>query len=193
MQRQPAWKLSLKVLGGLLAGLALWIGFSPFYRGAVMGPAELVLNLSESPDITELHPDEDRGIIVNRTDFPPESPRPGVALHDLTFNVILLFALFALSRPAFSNANIGGLGLALVALWLTHVIALVVHIKKIYALQLGPWSVANYGAFSRNFWGSLEHFYRIVGLYAIAFALWWLLRGENWANLRQRKRSRRKR
>ncbi|MBW3671999.1 MAG: hypothetical protein KY432_10065, partial [Acidobacteria bacterium] len=57
------------------------------------------------------------------------------------------------------------------------------------ALQLGAWSEVHYGAFSRNLWGSLDHFYRIVGIYAIAFALWWLLRGENWKTARGRKRS----
>lgn len=180
MQRLPAWKPALKALAGFLLGLALWLGFSSAYRSVVMPPTQAVLNFAESPDITELLPAEGSGVIVNRTDFPPESPRPVVPFNDLTFNVILLFALFAISKPALSNANVSGLAISLLILWITHAAALLIRIKKIYALQLGAWSEVHYGAFSRNLWGSLDHFYRVVGIYAIAFALWWLLRGENW-------------
>ncbi|MBW3671942.1 MAG: hypothetical protein KY432_09780, partial [Acidobacteria bacterium] len=90
-----------------------------------MAPAEAILNVSESPDITELISNEDSGVIVNRTDFPPDSPRPVVPLIDLTFNVILLFALFSISRSAFSNTNVAGLGISLLVLWGTHVAALI--------------------------------------------------------------------
>lgn len=180
MRRPPEWKQVLKALGGFLLGLALWLGFSTAYRQAVIAPAQVILNIFESPDITELLPAEDNGVIVNRTDFPPESPRPVVPLIDLTFNVILLFALFLISKPAFSNSNVAGLAISLLILWGTHVAALIIRVQKIYALQLGAWSEVHYGVFSRNLWGSLDHFYRIVGIYAVAFALWWLLRGENW-------------
>lgn len=187
MRRPPAWKQVLKALAGFALGLALWLGFSESYRSAVLVPAEAILNLSESPDITELMAGEGAGVLVNRADFPPQSPRPVIPLIDLTFNVILLFALFAISKPTFSNANVAGLGISLLVLWLTHVAALIIRIKKIYALQLGAWSEVHYGAFARNMWGSLDHFYRIVGIYAVAFVLWWIFRGENWP-----KRSRRK-
>ncbi len=189
MQRLLAWKPVLKALAGFSLGLVLWLGFSPAYRTVVMPPAQSLLNLTESPDITELVAGEGNGVIVNRADFPPESPRPVAPLNDLTFNVILLFALFAISKPTFSNANVSGLAISLLILWITHVGALLIRIKKIYALQLGAWSEVHYGVFSRNVWGSLDHFYRVVGFYGIAFALWWLLRGENW---QKPKRSRKK-
>ena len=34
----------------------------------------------------------------------------------------------------------------------------------------------HYGDFARNFWGVASHFYRLVLMYAIAFALWWIFR-----------------
>lgn len=190
MRRPPAWKQVLKGFAGFCVGLVLWLGFSASYRAAVTAPAEAILNLSESPDITQLLSNEDTGVIVNRTDFPPDSPRPVVPLSDLTFNVILLFALFAISKTAFSNTNVAGLGISLLVLWGTHVAAMIIRVKKIYALQLGAWSEVHYGTFSRNLWGSLDHFYRVVGIYAVAFALWWLLRGENWKSARGGKKSR---
>lgn len=178
MQRLPTWKQGLRALAGLAAGVALWIGFSPVYRSALITPTELLLHLTERPDVTDLAPDEDRGIIVNRSDFAPGSPRPGIPTHDLTFNVVLLLALFAMSREPLSNANAAGLGVAMLILWLTHILALTVRIKRIYAFQLGEWSTVHYGAVSRNVWGSLDHFYRVIGMFAIAFALWWIFRGD---------------
>lgn len=189
MRRPPAWKQVLKGLAGFGLGLGLWLGVSEAYRPAVTAPAEAILNLFESPDITELIPSEGSGVLLNRTDFPPDSPRPVIALADLTFNVILLFALFAVSRETFSNANVGGFGLSLLILWASHVGALIVRVEKIYALQLGAWSQVHYGAFSRNLWGSLDHFYRVVGIYAVAFVLWWIFRGETWRKKSGRNRA----
>ncbi|MDX1583082.1 MAG: hypothetical protein R3338_05705 [Thermoanaerobaculia bacterium] len=193
MRPRLAWKQVLKALGGFAAGVALWAGFSPFYRQALVPPAELILHLTEPTNVTELLENEGGGIIVNRSDFPPESPRPGVATRDLTFNVVLLCALFALSRKTFSNSNVAGFGLAMIVLWLTHILAVVVRVKKIYAFQLGEWSMVHYGDLSRNVWGSLDHFYRVIGMFAVAFVLWWFLRGENWPLRRSRARSKRDR
>ncbi len=38
------------------------------------------------------------------------------------------------------------------------------------------WSKVHYSDFERNFWGVANHFYRLVLMYAIAFALWWIFR-----------------
>jgi hypothetical protein len=77
------------------------------------------------------------------------------------------FLLFALERPFFSDRNIARFAIALAVLMITHQIAGFVTIKSIYALQLGPWSTANYGPFARNFWGGASHFYRMLGIYVI--------------------------
>jgi len=66
--------------------------------------------------------------------------------------------------------------MATIALAITHVLAAVTEVMSIYVGKLGPWSRANYGDLSRNVWGVANHSYRLVLMYAIAFALWWIFR-----------------
>ncbi len=177
MPSPVAWKPVAKAAVGFLLGILLWYSLSPAYDRLVAGAAEPLLHLLEEPNVTRLVPAEKtRDVMVDRIDFPPKSKRPGVPLPDLTFNVILLFALFASSRQTFSTRNVTGLALSLGILLIVHILILVVAVESIYAVKLGPWSVANYGPFARNFWTGTEHFYRVVGMYGIAFALWWLFR-----------------
>jgi hypothetical protein len=171
----PAPKTLVKALAGFAAGLALWLAMAPHYPRMVARPATAIVRAIESPNATRLRP-EGKLLVVDRTDFPTVSARPTIALHDLTFNVILLVALFAASAPMLSGRNVAGFIGALVVLYLTHVIAVVLGVEATYALRLGKWSEAHYGAFARNAWGAAEHFYRLVGMYAIAFAAWWAMR-----------------
>lgn len=170
------WRLAVKALAGFLAGLAIWILLTPSYDRAIAATAEKVMHVFEQPDVTGLRRAEDGYTTVNRTDFDPRSKRPAIPLHDLTFNVILLTALFATSKRPFSDRNIGGFLVAAAFLALTHVAGLVTEVMSIYVAKLGMWSKVHYGDFERNFWGVANHFYRLVLMYAIAFALWWGLR-----------------
>lgn len=175
MPSRDTWKPVLKATIGFVAGLALWWVLSPPYGRLVSSVAGPLLHLFERPDVTRLST-EGQQVIIDRVDFPRRSARPTVPLADLTFNVILLTALFAASRQTFSSRNVSGFLLALAVLFATHILALVVSVQSTYALKLGPWSLAKYGPFARNFWSGTEHFYRLVGMYGIAFALWWLFR-----------------
>ena len=112
-------------------------------------------------------------------------------LRDLTFNFVLLTALFAAGKRPFSDRNIGGFLVASVILSVTHVLGAVTEVMSIYVAKLGMWSTVTYSAFERNLWGVASHFYRLVFMYAIAFALWWIFRGPDTAPpppLRQRRR-----
>ncbi|HET8798530.1 MAG TPA: exosortase H-associated membrane protein, partial [Thermoanaerobaculia bacterium] len=115
-------------------------------------------------------------ITVDRADFDPRSQRPAIPLRDLTFNVILLTALFAASKRTFSDRNIGGFIAAVVILALTHVLGAIAEVMSIYVAKLGMWSTVHYSDAQRTFWGVANHFYRLVLMYAIAFALWWVFR-----------------
>src|SRR5262249_54860445 len=104
---------------------------------------------------------------------------------DLTFNWVLLAALFALDRKPFSEPNVFGFAIASLIMCATHVLALVSEVMSIYALRLGPWSRAHYGPVGRNVWAATDHSYRFVLMFAIAFALWWALRPGDEATTRQ--------
>jgi hypothetical protein len=157
---------------GFLAGAALWIGLAEPYHRTLAAPAQALIRAFESPGVTRLRA-ENREVIVDREDFPPSSPRPGIPAQDLDFNVAILTALFATARRPFSDRSLRILAAALALLWASHVAALVFSVESLYATELGPWSAAHYGTVARNLWATGHHFYRIAGMFAIPFVLWW--------------------
>lgn len=160
----------LRAAVGFLAGLTLWFALSAPYERLVAGAAEIVLRTAERPAVTRLVA---RGgeILVDRSDFPPAAPRPGLPAADLHFNFVILTALFALATPL----RAGRAALALALLFAVHVAALCCQVESLYATRLGPWSEANYGVFARNAWAAAFHFYQIAGRFAAPFAIWWPL------------------
>jgi len=157
---------------GLLLGLALWWGLNEPYNRFLAAVTEPLLRVAEPA--TRLIP-VDGEMTIDRTDFGSGSPRPALATSQLTVNFILLVALFAMNRKPLSTANVSAFLLASCILVVVHIAAIITNVESIYALRLGPWSERHYGAFARNFWGAAAHFYTLVGSFAAAFALWWVL------------------
>ncbi|HEX7706018.1 MAG TPA: hypothetical protein VF701_06115 [Thermoanaerobaculia bacterium] len=157
-------------------GLALWAGLSPLYDRVVAAGAEAVIRSFENPRVTRLRMAEDRHVRVDRSDFDPRSPRPAIRVYDLTFNFVLLTALFAAARRTFSDRNVGGFFAASALLALTHILGTVAEVMSIYVAKLGPWSRAHYSDLERHIWGVADHSYKVVLMFAFVFALWWMLR-----------------
>jgi len=170
------WRTALKALAGFGVGLAMWIFLTPAYDRVIAAGTQAVMRAFESPKVTRLRPAEDNFVTVDRADFDPRSKRPGIPVRDLTFNIALLTALFAASKRTFSDRNIGGFLIALVLLAVTHIFGTICEVMAIYVAKLGMWSTVNYSDLERNVWGVLNHFYRLVLMYAFAFALWWIFR-----------------
>lgn len=173
--RKRVWTLALKGTVGFLIGLAVWWGLSGPYTRLLCSVTEPLIRLTERPPVTRLLPREAE-ITINRTDFPPSSPRPALQTRAITDNFILLMTLFAASARVLSDRNVFGFAGASFVLGLVHVAAVVANVQSIYALRLGPWSAVHYSNAERNFWGGAAHFYTVVGVFATAFALWWLFR-----------------
>jgi hypothetical protein len=170
------WRTVARALAGFAAGVAIWALVGPTYDRVIAAGAQATLRTFEHPKVTRLRVETDGFTTIDRSDFDPRSKRPAIAIHDLTFNFVLLLALFAASRRVFSDRNIGGFLVACAILALTHILAAVTEVMSFYVAKLGPWSAMHYGAVARNVWGTLNHFYRLVLMYAIAFGLWWALR-----------------
>jgi hypothetical protein len=173
--RGPWWldgSAILRLAAGSAAGVVFWLAFSAPYEKAVAGTAELVLRFFERPAVTSLSA-EGGEIRVNRSDFPPASPRPGLPADDLHFNFVILAALFALGPRPLEPHRFGRFWLAAAGLGAIHVLALVFEVESLYATRLGPWSAEHYGPFARNFWAAGFHFYQIAGRFAAPFVLWW--------------------
>lgn len=167
-------RLALRTAAGFLAGLLLWTASFPTYGRLLAEAAEPVLRFLERPAATRLYA-EDRRLVVDRADFASRSERPSLPVDDLTFNIILFLTLAATRERLLRDRGLVRLLAAFGILGVTHVAAVVVAVKALYATQLGAWSAAYYGAVSRNLWAGLGHFYRLAGCWAIAFALWWAL------------------
>jgi hypothetical protein len=165
---KDARRAVLRGLAGFVLGLAVWLGFSNPYERLLARAAETILRTGESPAVTRL--DAKNGeILVDRSDFPPAAPRPGLPAADIHFDFVILAALFAAARP-FRPARFL-LGTAV--LFVLHVAALVCQVESLYATRLGPWSEAHYGVVARNFWASAFHVWQIAGRFAAPFAIWW--------------------
>lgn len=173
LDRRAAARLAI----GFFAGLGFWLLFSKPYERAVAGTAQVLIRLFERPPVTTLSAPGGE-IRVDRSDFPPASPRPGLPAADVHFNFVLLATLFAFDPRPLAPGRFGRFWLAAVALFVIHVLALVSQVESIYATRLGDWSGAHYGAFARNAWAAAFHFYEIAGRFAAPFALWWGFRGE---------------
>jgi hypothetical protein len=173
----PGFKTLARAALGFALGLLVWWGLTPPYNRLVAACAEPLIRLRERPAATRLYA-EAREIVVERADFPSDSGRPGLPADDLTFNVGILTALAATEAGLLRDRGARRVALSFVLLFATHVLALVANVESLYATQLGPWSEAHYGPVSRNLWATAAHFYRLVGMYAVAFLLWWvILRG----------------
>lgn len=170
------WRIALKALAGFAVGLAMWIFLSPTYDRAIAAGAQAVMRTFESPKVTRLKPAGDHFVTVDRADFDPRSKRPGIPVRDLTFNIALLTALFAVSKRVFSDRNILGFLIAALLLAATHIFGTIAEVMAIYVAKLGMWSTVHYSDLERNVWGVLNHFYRLVLMYAFAFALWFVFR-----------------
>jgi hypothetical protein len=168
---------------GFGAGLAIWLAFAAPYEKTVAGAATFLLRLFERPAVTSLAAPGGE-FRVDRSDFPPASPRPGLPAADLHFNFVLLAALFALAPHPFEPRRFGRFWIAAGCLWAIHVVALVFQVEAVYATRLGAWSDAHYGAFARNFWAGGFHFYQIAGRFAAPFALWLALGNLEFRNSR---------
>jgi hypothetical protein len=164
----------LRALAGFVAGGLVWYGLAQPYHALLAWPAEKLIRLFETPAVTRLSASGGE-VIVNREDFPDSSERPGLPAHDLDFNIAILTALFATARRPFSDRSMKATAIAALLLAAVHLAALIFKVESLYALDLGEWSRAHYGAVARNFWGGGTHFYRIAGMFAAPFALWWAL------------------
>ncbi len=175
-ERPPHKGFLLRLPVALLVALALWLVLRPVIETAVAGLAQTVIRTFEYPRVTRLVVDDHRAQ-VRRSDFRTDSGIPTVALTDITFNTIVLLALYlALPRP-FSRHQLERLFMGACVLYLTQAFNLVFHVKTMYAMGLGEWSQQHYSGFARNVFGFLRYFTDLPGRFSFPFLIWL---GFNW-------------
>jgi hypothetical protein len=157
---------ALRCLAGAAAGFLLWWYATPVYNDALGAAAAQILQIDRrlcGPRADSV----DRNVFVQpRLCVAPNATIPA---DQLTYNIILLAALFAMG-----GRRVLAFIVSCLVVILSHVLSLAVSIESTYANANGAWSEQHYRAFERQFWLSTEFFWRLVGMFAIVFACWWI-------------------
>ena len=178
MRNERLFRIALNGAAGFAAAFALWLALSAPYARLLAPVTQTVIRLTERPEITSVVPSGTL-LVDYRSDVPPDRGQLAIESREITFNFILLVTLFAASRRALSRRNLIGLSCASAVLFFVHVGAAISFIKADYALNYGSWSAEHFGTISRSIWSRAPYFYSVVGVHALAFALWWLLRDDS--------------
>lgn len=160
----------------LLVAMAVWLLLRPVLDTAISSFAQLLIRSFEYPRVTRLVV-EDHSAKVHRADFRTDSGIPAIPLTEKHFNTIVLLALYlALPRP-FSRRQFERLIMGWCLLYLSQTMNLFFHVKCLFALSLGEWSLQNYSDFSRDFYGFWRYFTDLPGRFSFPFLIWL---GFNW-------------
>ena len=166
-------RLILGTLAWIVPVAIVWLLLAPSYNRFLEVAGQNLARLTESPDVTRLDPKDDHYVLVSRLDFPAQRETVGqLRLTDLHFPVVLMAALFLAVPGAPWKEKLSNLGFALVLLALFHVALLLFEIRFLYTTQLGDWSLENYGAFARNFWGLGKHILDLPVKLALPLLMW---------------------
>ena len=156
--------------------MVVWLLLRPVLDTAISSFAQLLIRSFEYPRVTRLVV-EDHRAEVRRADFRTDSGIPAIPLTEKHFNTIVLLALYlALPKP-FSRRQLERLFMGWCILYLTQSMNLIFHVKCLYALSLGEWSLQNYSDFSRDFYGFWRYFTDLPGRFSFPFLIWL---GFNW-------------
>lgn len=160
----------------LVVAMTVWLMLRPALDVAVPKFAQVLIRAFEYPRVTRLVPTE-HWVEVRRSDFRSGSAIPTVPLTEIHFNTIILLALHLATARPFSRTQLERLLMAWCVLYLTQSLNLVFHVKTIYALALGEWSLQHYSPVTRNVFASLQYFTDLPGRFAFPFLIWM---GFNW-------------
>ena len=160
----------------LVVAIVVWLLLRPAIDWAVAGFAQTLVRAFEYPRVTRLVVVEHRAE-MRRSDLHTESKVPTVSMTEMTFNTIVLLALYlALPRPL-SRKQLESLFMGWCVLCLCQSLNLVLHVKTLYATGLGEWSRAHYSDLSRNVFAFGQYFTDLPGRFSFPFLIWL---GFNW-------------
>jgi hypothetical protein len=149
----------------LIAAIVVWLLLRPAIDWAVAGLAQTLIRSFEYPRVTRLVV-QDHRVQMRRSDLRTDSNIPSVSMTEISFNTIVLLALYlALPRP-FSRRQLERLFMGCCLLYLSQAMNLVFHVKTFYATGLGEWSQQFYSEFARNVFGFCRYFTDLPGRFS---------------------------
>jgi len=160
----------------LIAAVVIWLLLRPAIDTAVAGLAQTLIRSFEYPRVTRLVV-EDHQAQMRRTDLRTDSKVPSVSMTEVTFNTIVLLALYLALPHPFSRRQLERLFMGWCVLYLSQSINLLFHVKTLYAMGLGEWSQHHYSDLARNAFGFGRYFTDLPGRFSFPFLIWL---GFNW-------------
>jgi len=164
------WRIVRFALG-LTAGALLWWSCGDAWNHALAMMAEPLTKIDHRLRDGDLVAVGHTIVVQPMKDTLPQATIPA---DQLTFNVILLIALFASNRTPFSDRNMKAFAVAFAVVLLLHPIGLFISIESTYANQQGAWSDQHYGETAAQVWINAEIFWRLIGMFGVVFAAWWM-------------------
>lgn len=172
---QATWPL--RFTKGLLIFIVpvaiVWILATPIYNRFLTKAAENLVRITESPAVTRLQLSETHFFLITRSDMAmPRGYLAKVRVTDTHFTLIMLSAFFLAVPGIPLKRRLETLGWAVLISICFHIVSLFLWVKFMYATQLGDWSMQNYGAFGRNFWGISKHLADLPFKFGLPVLLW---------------------
>jgi hypothetical protein len=162
---------ALRFLAGFALGVVIWGAATPAYNRVLAPATQLLLHADPRLAAAVLVPQERKIFVTSSTPLPTAT----MPADQLSYNIILLLALFASNDLPWRLANLRGIAIALLILFISHCVGLVISIESTYAVRQGVWSDQHYGDTAANLWLTTELVFRIVGMFGVVFASWWAL------------------
>jgi hypothetical protein len=161
----------LRALIGLALGVVIWTSTTTAWDSVLAAVTEPLLRIdSRFRDAELVAAGNTIDVRARRGSFPLAI----IPAAQLTFNTILLFTLFASNPSPLRARNLRAFLLSLLIVLALQPLGLLISIESTYALRLGDYSETHYTDVARDVWLVAEMFWRLVGMFGIAFAAWWI-------------------
>lgn len=167
------WSRVLRFAAALIVAAIVWYHLTPLYDRFLAAAAAPLVKIDRRFRDTRVFASE-RIISIRSKDTRSDLPPADIPADQLTYNVILLAALFASNRKPASDRNVVAFLASAAIVVVLQVIAVLLSVESTYAVRMNDWSAAHYGTAARYFWLYSEIFYRLVGMFGVVFVCWWV-------------------
>ena len=162
------WPRVLRFIAALIVAAFAWYHLTPLYDLALAAVASPLLKIDRRFAGAQVAA---TGRIIRVSRGVPSADIPA---DELTYNIILLTALFASNRRPLRDRNVVAFLKSAALVVALHVVGVLLSIESTYSVRMAEWSAAHYGAFARTIWLYAEIFYRLVGMFGAVFLCWWI-------------------
>jgi len=161
------WPRVLRFVAALIAAAVLWYNLTPAYDRFLAAAATPLVKID--PRFRAAH----LGAADHIIKVTGGVPAADIPADQLTYNIILLVALFASNRKPLRDRNVVAFLVSTAIIAALQVVGVLLSVESTYAVRMGAWSDAHYGTAGYYFWLYAEIFYRLVGMFGAVFVCWW--------------------